>query len=759
MSGRVKISLDRSTVDLMPGEKDAVQATIRNLSEAPGEYRLQIEGVEADWASLQKDQVGLLPGDSDTTTLHVCPPIAAAPATYHMTVSVISKNDANDTGRAALDLTVLPPPPPPPPPDNDRPAPILLGPPVLSLSASAEHLIIPPGGKDRVLVTLNNAGGARASLQVSVQGPPAQWVELNPRLVDIAPGQTQDIAVSLSPGRDAPLGIYPMAVLAEASEAALSKRIDLVLEVGDRPGLVVALTPERGDGQAGADFTVRVSSARATPTRVSLSASDDDDGCSYTFDPSAITLTDSGSQASRLTVRPRRGVEGASRPYTFTVIATPEDGALGLGQAVGRYTQLIPPPPRLDLSNSASLSPDQGCYVVRLANPSQIGDTFQLGADEPVAACDFAFDPPRLTVASGGEATAILTITPRDMSSDRERVRPFTVHATPASPLLSPAETSGQFTQPRSEPLSVTLDPLSKTTWSAATFDLLVKNPRSAAMDVEFAQRGNSEACALSIKPPSLQVAPHGEARARVTVRPTPLARGETRRTTPFTVEMRAAGVREPLVAVGSLIQVPNPWWPRMLLLLRWLLIIGLAAAVIYGGYRLLPSVVQAINDFIHPPGPPPVTATPTRPAPTPTSTPIVSPPLPPQAFGFAACGETCRADLSNTQKTFPDGTREIFTRWSFQKLPPGAQIERTWSVNGQVYVHYACQWDQGGDGVVTPTITARADKDYLPSGTWVMTAKLNGQELTREPFTFTIEGDREFYTAEPRDRATCFGN
>jgi len=80
-------------------------------------------------------------------------------------------------------------PSPPPPPESD----------VSIFMDTSRPLIVTPGSTLTSTVTLRNDGSQRDHCQVRVQGIPPNWVSVSPAATTLAPGETQEVKISIRP--------------------------------------------------------------------------------------------------------------------------------------------------------------------------------------------------------------------------------------------------------------------------------------------------------------------------------------------------------------------------------------------------------------------------------------------------------------------------------------------------------------------------------------------------------------------------------
>lgn len=437
----------------------------------------------------------------------------------------------------------------------------------LEVVAERGSVTLLPGTQYALNLTVRNAGGSPLTLELSAKGLPPNWFSLTPTLLELVAMQSAPVTLTLSPPPEAPPGSYPIALVVQSrEEATVAVRLDLILEVGEPGGLAVEVLPPQAEGQAATQYQVQVAQNGATPLRVNLSASDEEGGCIYTFDPVTLVIPPAGAATSRLTVRPRQAFTTSdARTYTFSVTATALEGAAAASQAQGRFIQRRVPPVQIALAPPRQTGPAQVTYALRIANPSQIEATFNLTGSDPMSTCRYQFVPASVTVPPAGEAQATLTVTPLQYHTGLgDKIVNFTVRAQPVEEFLPPAQTEGQYVQTVMEPPELAITPSSQSASRSATYTLQVTNPHAIPIDVQLQPSDERGLCNFTVTPPRVEVPPNGQATARLVVRPTSkLLPGEARRSCPFKVEARVADLAEPAVVEASLTQVPGfrvPW-------------------------------------------------------------------------------------------------------------------------------------------------------------------------------------------------------
>ncbi|MBI4786723.1 MAG: hypothetical protein HY782_06735 [Chloroflexi bacterium] len=439
----------------------------------------------------------------------------------------------------------------------------------LQISADRGSVSILPGAQERIMLTLRNTSGSGLSVELAAAGPPSQWLSLSQSALPLAPAQSVRVTLTLSPSSDAPTGSYPLDITAQSRDDAMVKvELELIFEIAEPGEITVQVMPPQAEAQVSTEFEVRLTQSGSTPLGVTLAASGDQAACNFTFHPPTLLVPPQGTVSSRLTVSARQPLAGVdSRTWPFTVTATATEGAAGKSQAQARFIQKQIPPLALALTPPRQSGPGMVSYTVRISNPSQSNAVVRVAASDSQGACRYQFDPASLTVPAGGAATATLQVTPLRYHSDPgDKPHVFTVRAEPTEGLLPPAKGEGTFLQTAMERPVMSLSPSSQSSAGAATYTVLISNPRTTPLQVELKPSAGDGMSEIAVNPTHTTVPAHGHATARLTVRPTSgLLPGETRRTCAFSVQLHAPDLEEPIKSDGSLVQVQGVQVGRIL--------------------------------------------------------------------------------------------------------------------------------------------------------------------------------------------------
>ena len=274
MSNSIAISIEPAQVVCQAGDETSVRVDITNLGGAVAQCRLSVSGVDPGWARFEPDQIGAFPGEKANARLRLVPPSNAIPATYRVTIQAVDLTSEGARAQALFDFTVraagvanqgFPGPQPRPirqaagesvfsnagqtstppamrsasAPGTPRAAP--LEPPTaaastragpLELAADRGSITLQPGFQQGLSITLHNTGGSPLTVDLNTKGIPRTWLELSPTSVSLAPGQTSGASLKITSPSEAPLGDYPLSLIARSrDDPSVSATLDVIIEL------------------------------------------------------------------------------------------------------------------------------------------------------------------------------------------------------------------------------------------------------------------------------------------------------------------------------------------------------------------------------------------------------------------------------------------------------------------------------------------------------------------------------------------------
>lgn len=182
-------------------------------------------------------------------------------------------------------------------------------------------LVLAPGGKATVQVTVQNASTVVQQYATSVVGLPDSAWSCTPAQVNLKPAATGSVVVQLT----VPAlleGVYTLGVVVRSPvDSSVSRCEELRLEVLGQPALALEADRLVADGKAAGGFGLELANHGNTPLVVALAGSDAERALTYEFEPRGVELAPGETAAARLTVRAPRPWSGQVKPKRFTVKA------------------------------------------------------------------------------------------------------------------------------------------------------------------------------------------------------------------------------------------------------------------------------------------------------------------------------------------------------------------------------------------------------------------------------------------------------
>ena len=624
MAASAFISVDPPTIQIQAGGRASARVTVLNQGDTVGQYSLDVSGIDPNWMKLDPQQMGIFPGDKAAAQLNFHTPGNSVSATFRVIIRAVNQVDPSDTTLATLNLTVqstgqagsvtltseksVPQPEQGAArraPSNPMQKPVLAaskstqapGPAQvvvqaaspsgqLQMTADCDDLKIPPGNAQTITMGLSNNGGVAINLELDGKGPPESWLAFTPgESLTLAPGESNGASLTVSIPAQAPLGYYPLTILAKGiDDPALSAHLNLILEVIKPGDVSIVVDPPQVEGEMAGQFNVLLNQTGLAPLTVSLSGSDDSGWLDYSFSPPNVTIPAGGKASSRLTVEARQSlttVEAQGIP--FVVSASSADGVTAVATAQGRLMQTRAKPGTLVLQPEEQRDPAQAVYVVRLLNPGKSPQAFRLSASDSDGGCAYQFDAESVNVPAGREAFTRLYVSPLQYLDGGAITHTFAVMARPAgSPELA-LRAEARYVQIAIQKPGLALSPTSQSSAGPVTYSVVVSNPRPTPLHIELRPYDTEHLCRFAINPSGLDIPPNSQASARLEVDPASnLLRGESQRMCAFTVAGYSNDMPNPVAVEGSLLLVRGFTWRS---LLPWVIaavaLLGIAALVL----------------------------------------------------------------------------------------------------------------------------------------------------------------------------------
>jgi hypothetical protein len=240
-------------------------------------------------------------------------------------------------------------------------------------------------------------------------------------------------------------------------------------------------------------------------------------------------------------------------------------------------------PGTLLLQPDEQRDPAQAVFTLRLLNPGKSPQTFRLSASDSDGSCSYQFDAESINVPAGREAFTRVYVTPLQFLDGGAITHTFVVTARPSGNPTLALRGEARYVQVAIQKPGLSLTPTSQTSTGSAVYSVMVSNPRPTPLHIELRPSDAENLCRFAINPSGLDIAPLGQAAARLEVDPvSELLRGEAQRMCAFTVAGYSNEMPNSVVVEGSLLLVSGLTWRRLLpWIVAALFVLGIAGATL----------------------------------------------------------------------------------------------------------------------------------------------------------------------------------
>ncbi|GEM_PF-2529796 len=211
---------------------------------------------------------------------------------------------------------------------------------------SASSALLQPGEKADVTLTIQNFSEIVDRYKITVEGIEPKWVTLSRSEISLFPKDQDQVRLTIQPPAtaEARAGTYDLRIQVTSQENPAERTTEaFALTIAPQATLDLLLRPQKQSGMTAGVYTVQLSNSGNTDLTVQLTASDPEEGCSYTFHPPQLVLPAGQTGSAQLAVQPKAPPSGRiSKTYTFTVTARPLESPKQVRQVQGQWEHLIP---------------------------------------------------------------------------------------------------------------------------------------------------------------------------------------------------------------------------------------------------------------------------------------------------------------------------------------------------------------------------------------------------------------------------------
>jgi hypothetical protein len=196
-------------------------------------------------------------------------------------------------------------------------------------SLASRQLSVTPGGSVDATVQVRNNGTLVDQFSVDIVGDAKDWTEVEPRVMNLMPGQDGQIRIKFAPPRNSSVsaGFVPFGVRVLSREEPQGSVVEEgSIQVEPFTDLQIELAPKSSRTRTKARHEVVVDNSGNYPIPIELVANDPDEQLKLTLDHSTLTVQPGTSAFLKLTAKPHdRFMRGAERRHPFQVTALAGD--------------------------------------------------------------------------------------------------------------------------------------------------------------------------------------------------------------------------------------------------------------------------------------------------------------------------------------------------------------------------------------------------------------------------------------------------
>jgi hypothetical protein len=236
MAAREGFSVHLASTEFLvaPGQAVSVPVLINNESGEDRTVSFGIQGVPSNWVSVPSPLVHLAPGERREMALAIQPPAfpQARAGRHSLVVRVMSQQDPAEAVEKTCTLTVA----------------ALEAPGRIGVLLAATEFPVVPGSSTTIPLVLLNRGLDADTFALSVAGIPSAWVYAPAVTLSLAPGQQQEVMLSIQPPPSAQIeaGRHPFRIqVSSQGTPGQAAEVVCALAIAAFGGFRAELRPQR----------------------------------------------------------------------------------------------------------------------------------------------------------------------------------------------------------------------------------------------------------------------------------------------------------------------------------------------------------------------------------------------------------------------------------------------------------------------------------------------------------------------------------
>jgi uncharacterized membrane protein len=215
--------------DMDPGDSYDFRATVTNLGNGDDQFRITLSGKNSNWATVDKTLINLNATEKQTVTIHVSVPISALSTDdAEITVAAVSNYGS---ASASDDIIVG---------VHQKPA--------MSVDIDVTSVSLKQGQSwDSIArITITNNGNGPDTFRVSFSGDITGYLQSSTPKVDLQPGESRDITLSVAVVENAPEGKAMGTIVVASTKFSIKQTLEFDVNIqgsGDDGGLNLFMNP------------------------------------------------------------------------------------------------------------------------------------------------------------------------------------------------------------------------------------------------------------------------------------------------------------------------------------------------------------------------------------------------------------------------------------------------------------------------------------------------------------------------------------
>ncbi len=211
----VNVDISSPIRDLDPGETFAFRATISNDGNGNDQIRVSLSGQNYAWATLEKSLISLSATEKQTITITVEVPQTAI-STDDAIITVTATSNYYTSASDAKDIEVH---------IRQR---FAIG---AAMDVNSIDIETGQSREDIATITITNDGNGPDSFRISFSGDITGYLRTSTPKVDLAPGETRDVTISIDVVDGTPTGSAIGTVIVSSTNSVAKKQMDFTINI------------------------------------------------------------------------------------------------------------------------------------------------------------------------------------------------------------------------------------------------------------------------------------------------------------------------------------------------------------------------------------------------------------------------------------------------------------------------------------------------------------------------------------------------